>query len=106
MNDITETTVEVLGKTFQIKCAASQISSLQKASQYLNEKMQSFHAQGIWEFDKIAVIAALNIAHQLLTQEAQKENHLQAINQRLHDLQNKVECALMPSEQMELRTTE
>lgn len=98
---IAEMSIDVLGKTFQIKCAESQIEYLQKASHYLDEKMRYFRHQGIAEFDKVAVIAALNIVHQLLTQEAQKEGHMQAINQRLHELQAKVEQALMPIESME-----
>lgn len=101
MNDkIIETTIEVLGKKMQIKCQESQVSALQKAAQLLHEKMIYFRTQGVLEFDKMAVIAALNFAHQLLNFEAQKENHLQNINQRLSDLQNKVDHAL---EQMELQ---
>jgi cell division protein ZapA len=103
MSDIiAETMVEVLGKTFQIKCAESQISSLQKASHYLDEKMRYFRQQGIIEFEKVAVIAALNVVHQLLSHEAQKEIHMQTINQRLHDLKNKVDNAL----QLELQAIE
>ena len=100
---ITEITIDVLGKIFQVKCVESQVAALQKAAQYLDEKMRHFRAQGIVEFDRIAVIAALNVVHQLLTQEAQKENDMQTINQRLHHLQDKVEQALMPSEQIELQ---
>lgn len=104
---ITETTtVEVLGRTFQIKCDESQIEDLQNASHFLDEKMRHFRQQGIGDFEKIAVIAALNIVHQLLTQEAQKEGHMQAINQRLHELQNKVELALMPYPPSELAPVE
>lgn len=93
---ISETTVDVLGKTFQIKCAESQMASLQKASLYLDEKMRYFRQQGIVEFEKVAVIAALNVVHQFLSHESQKETHMQAINQRLHDLKNKVDHALQP----------
>jgi len=107
MNDnIAEMSIEILGKTFLIKCIESQISQLQKASNFLNEKMRYFRSQGIGDFDKIAVIAALNVVHQLLMQESLKETHMHAINQRLHELQDKVEQALMPCEQMELETIE
>jgi cell division protein ZapA (FtsZ GTPase activity inhibitor) len=67
---------------------------VQKASDYLDEKMRYFRQQGMSEFDKVAIITALNIVDQLLNHESQKENHLQVINQRLHDLHNKVEQAL------------
>ncbi len=91
-----ETTIDVLGKKIQIKCQETEVAALQKAAHCLAEKMTYFRSQGVMEFEKIAVIAALNLAHQLLGFEAQKENHLQTINQRLHDLHNKVDHALMP----------
>jgi cell division protein ZapA len=100
---MTETTVNVLGKPFPIKCSESEIDSLQKAAAYLDEKMRHFRAQGITEFEKIVVISALNVVHELLTYDAKKENSLQAIQQRLLDMKNKIERALMPSEQMELQ---
>ncbi len=99
MNDpIAETTIEVLGKPFQIKCAESQKAYLEIASDYLDEKMRYFRQQGILEFDKVIVIAALNIVHQLLTQETQKENQMEGVNQRLRDLRDKVDQALMMNE--------
>lgn len=102
MNDsLIETTIEVMGKTYQIKCAAAQQDALLKASGYLEEKMRYFRQQGVTDFEKIAVITALNVIHQLLSFENQKENQLQMINQRLHELKDKMEHALMPGEQME-----
>jgi len=102
MNDpVVETTIQVMGKLFQIKCPESQIASVQKASDYLDEKMRYFRQQGIPEFDKVAIITALNIVDQLLAEDSQKEHHLQAINQRLHDLHDKIEQALVSSDSVE-----
>lgn len=96
MNDpIAETTIEVLGKPFQIKCVESQKAYLEKACDFLNEKVRYFRTQGILEFDKAVVIAALNIVHQFLTQETQKEGLMELVNQRLRDLHEKVDQALI-----------
>ncbi|HSW92876.1 MAG TPA: cell division protein ZapA [Gammaproteobacteria bacterium] len=95
MNDsLVETTIQILGKLFQIKCPPSQMASVQNASDYLNDKMRYFRLQGMTEFDKVAVISALNIVDQLLTHESQKENQLQTINQRLQALIDKVDEAI------------
>ncbi|MEO8401553.1 MAG: cell division protein ZapA [Gammaproteobacteria bacterium] len=102
-----ETTIEILGKSYQIKCPDTELSSLQRAACYLEEKMRDLHdANNGFNVDRIAIIAALNVVHQLLTFENQKETHLGNINQRLHDLQNKIEHALMPTVQMELQPAE
>ncbi len=97
-NKLTEATIEILGKPYQIKCPDSEIESLQKAALYLEEKMQQVRSSGIIPIDKIAVIAALNVVYQLLNFDSIKENALQNINQRLQDLQTKVEEALQTSE--------
>ncbi len=91
---MTEITIEVLNKPFQVKCPESEMALLQKAADYLDEKMRYFRAQGITEFEKIAIIAALNVTHELLTYDARKENSLQTIHERLLDLKNKIDCAL------------
>lgn len=96
MNDsLVETSIQILGKLFQIKCPQSQIASVQNASDFLNDKMRYFRLQGMSEFDKVAVIAALNIVDQLLAHESQKENQLQIINQRLQALIDKADQALL-----------
>jgi cell division protein ZapA len=97
------TPIEILGKTYQIKCPTEEISSLQHAARYLEEKMRAIQDAGSTiHVDRVAIITALNVVHQLLTLEQQKNQHMQTINQRLQDLQNKVESALSQNRQLEL----
>ena len=92
---ITSTTVDVLGKTYQIKCPDSEVSSLQRASDYLEEKMLEIKKiNHVLSIDRIAVLAALNIAHQLLTLEREKFVQVQALEERLKNLNQKLEDAL------------
>lgn len=104
MGDTTDTSIEIMGKTYQIKCPETEINSLQRAAQYLEEKMRLIRASGVLSLDRVAIITALNVAHQLLMLEQQKNQHAQLINQRLTELQNKVESALAQHAQMELRS--
>jgi cell division protein ZapA len=105
-DDTVGASVEIMGKTYQIKCPQTEIKSLQRAAQYLEEKMRMMREAGILSVDRVAIITALNIVHQLLMVEQQKNHHFQSINQRLHDLQAKVEQALAQNLQMELQTAE
>lgn len=102
-----ETTVEIFGKPYQIKCAEADVTTLHRAAQLLEEQMVSMRDKvKILSSDKIIVAAALNIAHQLLTIENRMLQKSESFHQRLRDLQNKVDTALIPMEQLELTPAE
>lgn len=103
---MTETAIEIMGKTYQISCPESEINSLQCAAQYLEEKMRLMRESGILSFDRIVIITALNITHQLLMLEQKKNERTQVINQRLTELKNKIESALAHSMPMELQSAD
>jgi cell division protein ZapA len=104
--EVSSTTIEILGKTYQIKCPESETDSLQQAAAYLEDKMRiTRDVTGVLSIDRIAVITALNIAHQLVNLENQKNNYLQ-MEQGLRGLQNKLEVALTPHAQLELTSAD
>jgi cell division protein ZapA len=105
-HETTGTSIEIMGKTYQIKCLESEVPSLQRAAQYLEEKMRIMRDAGVMNVDRVAVITALNVVHQLLTLEQQKNTHFQKINHRLTELQHKVESVLAQHAQMELQPAE
>lgn len=94
--------IEILGKTYQIKCAENEVEALQKAASVLDEKMQKVQSTGnLINFDRVAVLAALNLTHQVLHLEQQSHQMAQSVQQRLQELQTKVEAALARNAQME-----
>lgn len=101
-----EITIQLLGKEYQIKCPEAETNALQRAAQYLEEKMRLTGESGIISLDRIAIIAALNVSHQLLMLEQQKNQHAHSVNNRLTDLQSKIETALAQNKQMELLPAE
>ncbi len=104
--EIKGTTVEVLGKQFQVKCSEDEIESLQKAAAFLEQQMQEIRATThLLSIDRIAVIAALNIAHQFLNIENDKLAAAQKVNDRLRALQNKMDN-ILGQRQMELESAE
>ncbi len=95
--------IELLGKTYPIKCPEHEVETLQKAAQLIGEKMHAARETAhLLSHDKIAVITSLNLAHQMLLLEQNTQHSMQNIQQRLHDLQGKVESALSHHAQMEL----
>lgn len=105
-HDVKDASIKIMDKVYQIKCPESEINSLQQAAQYLEEKMRVMRDAGVLSADRIAIITALNIVHQLLTLEQQKNITFQSINQRLQSLQSKVESALAQTAQLELQSAD
>lgn len=96
-------TIEILGKPFPVRCPESEAQALQQAAQYLNEKMAEVQESGkVINFERIAVITALNIAYQFLQVDQQKSTIVTKINQRITHLQDKVDAAINKALQTEL----
>ena len=67
MTNMIQTTVEILGKAYPIRCTESELSSLHEAASLLNEQMTAIKESGkAINLERIAIITALNMAHQLL----------------------------------------
>ncbi len=96
-------TVHILEKEYRIACPEEERESLLAAAQYLNGKMREIRDTGkIVGMDRIAVMAALNITHELLTHSSSKDNFKQTIGSRIRTIQEKLEYALAEGKQLEL----
>ncbi len=51
--------------------------------------------------DRIAVMAALNIAHELLNQHSRGEDYARSMSHRIRSLQDKIEAALAKNKQLQ-----
>ena len=92
---VKETLVEILGKSYPIKCPEGEITFLQKAAELLEQRMRAMRkSSNALSLDQIAVVTSLNLVHQLTTLELQKNAEIQSINKRLHDLQDKLANAM------------
>jgi cell division protein ZapA len=87
--------VNILDREFLIGCTPEERPGLVAAANYLDGKMREVRsatrAQGI---DRIAVLAALNIAHELLQQKNHTDSHAGAVAQHLQTLRTKLDGAL------------
>ncbi len=99
----TPVTVHILDKDYRVSCEPAEKESLLESVRFLDEKMREIRNTGkVIGTDRIAVMAALNLAHELLGQQTQKESNSLSAGKRIKALQNKIEIALNSSNQLEL----
>ena len=88
--------VKILGKDYQINCPEGQQHNLIDAAFLLDQKMAEIRKSGrVIGLDRVAVMAALNIANELLSQKITIQNEREEIAKKLIFLQNKIEKALV-----------
>jgi cell division protein ZapA len=87
--------IKLLGKEFQVSCPDGQEAALFKTAEYLNTQMQQVSSTSkIVAIDKIAVMAALNIANDLLALKVAHESMTTTLNEKLNYLNDKLNSAL------------
>lgn len=95
--------ITILGKEYLIACPDDEKSELLASSTYLDRKMREIRDQGkVIGTDRIAVMAALNIAHELLHDKGDLVMADPEVEGRIRNLQEKIEEALYRSRQLEL----
>lgn len=81
-------TVTILEKEYLISCSEEERDQLHTAAAFLNQKMKEVKSGGkIVGTERVAVIAALNIAHELLAcrhQHSETSSSLDVTIRRLH----------------------
>lgn len=99
------TTIAILGKLYPIRCPESEVASLQEAANFLNREMTNVQESGkVINLERIAIIAALNITHQYLQIEQHKNSLSIKINQRIKELQDKLDKTIKKTRQTDLLT--
>jgi cell division protein ZapA len=89
--------VNILDREFLIGCTAEERSGLLAAASYLDGKMREVRgASRLQSVDRIAVLAALNMAHELLQARQRTESETGAMAQHLQALRAKLDAALAP----------
>jgi len=97
-------TVKILEKEYQVACPEEQEAELVVSAKYLDKQMRDIRGSGkVIGLERIAVMAALNISHELLqsSEQASTEETLPAADSvsRLH---RKLDDALYQLRQMEI----
>jgi cell division protein ZapA len=95
--------VRILEKEYQISCLPEERSELLDSAEHLNTRMREIRDAGnIVGLDRIAVMAALNLAHELLKLRNRDEVVDSGVSQKIRQLRERVETALTRGQQLEL----
>jgi len=95
--------VKILEKEYQISCPAEERKALIDSAELLNSKMREIRDSGkVVGLDRIAVMAALNLANDLIST-ANVSSHLETkIKPKVVQMRERIESALQSGKQLEL----
>ena len=95
--------VQILDKDYRVACQNGQQDSLLASARFLDQKMREIRAGGrVIGTDRIAVMTALNLAHELLEFQRERDQLSDSFGRRIKALREKVEVALNDGNQLEL----
>lgn len=95
--------VKILEKEYQISCPAEERKSLVDSAELLNIKMREIRDSGkVVGLDRIAVMAALNMANDLIAANGVGELLESKAKGKLRAMRERVESALESGQQLEL----
>ncbi len=95
--------IQLLDKTWQIRCPEDKMQDLQKCARYLDNKMRDIALGGkIMGSERMIVMAAVNVIHDLVQQQSQKDIYIDSLTSRVRELQNQLEKNIPHTQEMEL----
>jgi cell division protein ZapA len=93
--------LSILGREYRLACAPEEKDALLQCAQYVDGKMQAIKDAGkVMGADRIAVMAALQIAHELFTARDGGGVEVGELRKRLRDLLQTCDDALLPQEKL------
>jgi cell division protein ZapA len=99
----TAVTVRILDKEYFVACPPDERSNLLDSAEYLNKKMREIRDTGkVVGADRIAVMAALNMANELLRLRHQDTELQGNVTGRVKHMRERVEGALQRTRQLDL----
>jgi cell division protein ZapA len=99
----TPKTVEVnlLGRSYRVACAEGERESLMQAVAYLDAKMNEIRKAGkVMGAERIAVMAALNVAHELLSTKLGSGFDVGLAKRRMADIESRLDAAIAKQEKL------
>jgi cell division protein ZapA len=86
--------INVMGREFRVACPENEQKGLLEAVDYLNRKMDEIRDNGkVIGVERIAIMAALNIAHELLTTKVGGFD-MAALKRRMQSMETTLDQAL------------
>jgi cell division protein ZapA len=101
--DQARVSVRIMEKEYVVACPYDERSALLDAAEFLNARMREIRDTGkVVGLDRIAVMAALNLAHEILRGKDRESKLDSGVGHRVRALRERVEGALEKGQQLEL----
>ena len=96
-------TIRILEKEYQVACPASEKADLMASAELLNKKMREIRDSGkVVGLDRVAVMAALNMANELLKRTGDEQQLKDIVGLRVKAMSERLDAALGPTQQLNL----
>jgi cell division protein ZapA len=101
--DQARVSVRIMDKEYVVGCAYDERSALLDAAEFLNTRMREIRDSGkVVGLDRIAVMAALNLAHEFLKVRDRETKLDSGAGHRVRALRERIESTLGKSQQLDL----
>ncbi len=95
--------IRILEKEYQVACPAGEKADLMASAEMLNQKMREIRDSGkVVGLDRVAVMAALNIANELLQRTGQDQELKDIVGVRVKAMRERLDTALGSEQQLNL----
>jgi cell division protein ZapA len=95
MSEAQTVTVSILDKDYQINCEPDEVAALRQSAQYLDDKMREIKSSSnVFGLDRLAVMAALNIANDLISQTQKTDRVVTSQEGEIQSLTGKLDRAI------------
>jgi cell division protein ZapA len=95
MSEAQTVTVSILDKDYQINCEPDEVAALRQSAQYLDDKMREIKSSSnVFGLDRLAVMAALNIANDLISQTQKTDRVVTSQEGEIQSLTGKLDQAI------------
>lgn len=96
-------TVRILEKEYHVACPAEEKADLLASAEMLNSKMREIRDSGkVVGLDRVAVMAALNLANELLKAQGRDQELKDIVGLRIKAMRERLDSALGPAKQLSL----
>jgi cell division protein ZapA len=93
--------INILGRQFRVSCTEEEKKDLLKAVEYLDGKMREIRDGGkVIGVERIAIMAALNIAHELLTTRVNGTFDIGELKRRMVSMQTAIDQAINSQDEL------
>jgi len=100
---VAHVTIRILEKEYNVACPAEDKAALLASAELLNGKMREIRDSGkVVGLDRVAVMAALNLANELIKAQAQDQELKNIVGVRVRAMREHLDSALGPAKQLSL----